>query len=166
MFAGDDEGGKPWCRIASLIETAKINGVETVAYLKATLQAIAGGHPEKRFDDLLPREFTTSSPPHVRGGRRSLAVLWRRCCTCSRPIMPNLGRCTRRMPVSQGWTKTRWPAARSAEPTHATHFMPQTRDARHPADPGYRMATVRAQKALPRSDTVATAQGVLFELFN
>ena len=28
LFAGHDEGGKAWGRIASLIETAKINGVE------------------------------------------------------------------------------------------------------------------------------------------
>ena len=40
LFAGHDEGGKAWGRIASLIETAKINGVEPFAYLKATLEAI------------------------------------------------------------------------------------------------------------------------------
>ncbi|RKF12237.1 transposase domain-containing protein [Roseovarius spongiae] len=28
MFAGHDEGGRAWGRIASLIETAKVNGVE------------------------------------------------------------------------------------------------------------------------------------------
>jgi hypothetical protein len=32
---------------ASLIETCKINGVEPFAYLKATLTAIANGHPQK-----------------------------------------------------------------------------------------------------------------------
>lgn len=32
LFAGHDEGGKAWGRIASLIETAKINGVEPFAY--------------------------------------------------------------------------------------------------------------------------------------
>jgi hypothetical protein len=36
LFAGHDEGGIAWGRIASLIETAKINGVEHFAYLKAT----------------------------------------------------------------------------------------------------------------------------------
>ena len=61
LFAGHDEGGKAWGRIASLIETAKINGVEPFAYLKATLEAIAAGHPKTRIDDLLPWNFTPSS---------------------------------------------------------------------------------------------------------
>jgi len=51
----------PWGRIASLIETAKINGVEPFAYLKATLEAIAAGHPQNRIDDLLPWNFQPSS---------------------------------------------------------------------------------------------------------
>ena len=61
LFAGHDEGGKAWGRIASLIETAKINGVEPFAYLQATLEAIANGHPKKRIDDLLPWNFQPSS---------------------------------------------------------------------------------------------------------
>ena len=61
LFAGHDEGGKAWGRIASLIETCKINGVEPFAYLKATLEAIAAGHPQNRIDDLLPWNFTPSS---------------------------------------------------------------------------------------------------------
>ena len=61
LFAGHDEGGKAWGRIASLIETAKINGVEPFAYLKATLEAIANGHPQARIDDLLPWNFQPSS---------------------------------------------------------------------------------------------------------
>ncbi|MDF1710501.1 MAG: transposase domain-containing protein, partial [Paracoccaceae bacterium] len=48
-------------RIASLIETAKINGVEPFAYLKATLEAIAAGHPQGQIDDLLPWNFMRSS---------------------------------------------------------------------------------------------------------
>ena len=61
LFAGHDEGGKAWGRIASLIETAKLNGVEPFAYLKATLEAIANGHPQARIDDLLPWNFQPSS---------------------------------------------------------------------------------------------------------
>ncbi len=41
LFAGHGEGGRAWGRIASLIETAKINGVSPFSYLKA----IAAGHP-------------------------------------------------------------------------------------------------------------------------
>jgi len=61
LFAGHDEGGHAWGRIASLTETAKINGVEPFAYLKATLAAIADGHPQGQIDDLLPWNFKPSS---------------------------------------------------------------------------------------------------------
>ncbi|UWQ82731.1 IS66 family transposase [Leisingera caerulea] len=61
LFAGHDEGGRAWGCIASLIATAKINGVEPFAYLKATLEAIAAGHPASRLDELLPWNFQTSS---------------------------------------------------------------------------------------------------------
>lgn len=61
LFAGHDEGGIAWGRIASLIETCKINGIEPFAYLKATLQAIANGHPQSRLDDLLPWNSKPSS---------------------------------------------------------------------------------------------------------
>ena len=44
-----------------LIETCKINGVEPFAYLKATLTAIAKGHPQSRIDDLLSWSFKPSS---------------------------------------------------------------------------------------------------------
>ena len=56
-----DEGGRALGRIASLIGTAKINGIEPFAYLKATLKAIANGHPQSRIDDLLTRNFKLSS---------------------------------------------------------------------------------------------------------
>lgn len=57
LFAGHDEGGRTWGRIASLIETCKLNGVEPYAYLKATLEAIAKGHPASRIDELMPWNF-------------------------------------------------------------------------------------------------------------
>ena len=38
LFAGHDEGGAAWARIASLVETAKMNRVNPHAYLKATLE--------------------------------------------------------------------------------------------------------------------------------
>lgn len=60
-FAGHDEGGKNWGRIASLIETCKLNNVEPYAYLKATLEAIAAGHPAARIDQLLPWNFRKST---------------------------------------------------------------------------------------------------------
>jgi len=61
LFAGHDEGGHAWGRIASLTATAKVNDVEPFANLKATLEAIASGHPANRIDDLLPWNFQPSS---------------------------------------------------------------------------------------------------------
>ena len=61
LFAGHDEGAAAWARIASLIETAKMNGVNPHAYLKATLEAIAAGHPASDIDRLLPWAFTPIS---------------------------------------------------------------------------------------------------------
>ena len=60
LFAGHDEDGKAWGRIASLIETAKINGVEPFTYLKATLEAIATGHPKKPNRRFAPLELQTA----------------------------------------------------------------------------------------------------------
>jgi len=39
----------------------KIDRVEPFTYLKATLTAIANGHPQSRIDDLLPWNFKPSS---------------------------------------------------------------------------------------------------------
>ena len=61
LFAGHDEGAAAWARIASLIETAKMNGIDPHAYLKATLEAIAAGHPAAQIDQLLPWAFTPTS---------------------------------------------------------------------------------------------------------
>ena len=57
LFAGHDEGGRNWGRIASLIEPCKLNNVAPYAYLKATLEAIALGHPAARIDELMPWNF-------------------------------------------------------------------------------------------------------------
>ncbi len=61
LFAGHDEGGKNWGRIASLIETCKLNGIEPFAYLKTTLQAIASGLPANQIDELMPWAFNQAS---------------------------------------------------------------------------------------------------------
>lgn len=43
------------------IETCKINCIKPFAYLKASLCAIANGHPQSCLDDLLPWNFRPSS---------------------------------------------------------------------------------------------------------
>ena len=57
LFAGHDEGGHTWARMASLIETCKINNIEPYAYLRRTLEAITNGHPKSKIDDLMPWAF-------------------------------------------------------------------------------------------------------------
>jgi len=61
LFAGHDEGGHTWARIASVIETCKLNGLDPYAYLRGTLTAIAAGHPASRIDELMPWEFRQTS---------------------------------------------------------------------------------------------------------
>ena len=57
LFAGHDEGAASWARIASLIGTCRMNGVEPYGYIKAVLEAITAGHPAARIDDFLPWAF-------------------------------------------------------------------------------------------------------------
>ncbi|MCP4933744.1 MAG: IS66 family transposase [bacterium] len=61
LFAGHDEGGKNWGLFASLIETCKLNGINPFDYLKATLEALASGHPQSRIDELMPWAFKKKS---------------------------------------------------------------------------------------------------------
>ena len=53
LFAGSDRGGDSAALIYSLIGTARLNGVDPYAYLRAVLERI-GAHPINRIDELLP----------------------------------------------------------------------------------------------------------------
>lgn len=63
LFAGHDEGGIAWGRIASLIETCKINGVKPFAYPKTKRQAIAAYHP-KAASTICSRETSARQAEH------------------------------------------------------------------------------------------------------
>ena len=54
LFAGSDGGGEHWATIASLVETAKLNGVDPYAYLADVVARIVAGHPQHQIDELLP----------------------------------------------------------------------------------------------------------------
>ena len=56
MFVGSDGGGKRAAAIYSLIETAKLNGVNPQAWLTDVLARIAD-HPINKIDELLPWNF-------------------------------------------------------------------------------------------------------------
>lgn len=53
LFAGSDRGGERAAAIYSLIETAKLNDVNSEAWLRNVL-ACTASHPAKRIADLLP----------------------------------------------------------------------------------------------------------------
>lgn len=63
LFAGHDEGGRSWARMASLIGSAKMNGVDPYAYLLYLFTRLAQGHLNKDIDALMPWAYATNSNP-------------------------------------------------------------------------------------------------------
>jgi transposase len=54
LFAGHDEGAVNWACLASLIETAKLHGLNPQTYLADILIKLVNGWPMKKLDELLP----------------------------------------------------------------------------------------------------------------
>jgi transposase len=73
LFAGSDEGGERAAILYTLIETAKLNGIDPEAWLADCLQRVADGHPISRLDALLPwkqgvgQQISSSSEPVTNG---------------------------------------------------------------------------------------------------
>jgi len=57
LFYGSDKGGERAAAAYTLLETAKLNGINPQAYLTWVFEVIAD-HPINRVDDLLPWNFT------------------------------------------------------------------------------------------------------------
>jgi len=62
LFAGSDPGGERAAALYSLIGTAKLNGLDPMAYLRHVLSVIAT-HPINRIDALLPWQIELPSVP-------------------------------------------------------------------------------------------------------
>jgi len=54
LFAGSHSGGERAAAMYSILQTAKLNGVNPEAYLIDTLAKIAAGHPISRISELMP----------------------------------------------------------------------------------------------------------------
>jgi transposase len=63
-FAGSDQGGERAAAIYTLIETAKLNGVDPKAWLADVLARLSD-HPAKRVDELMPWNWRTAVPAAV-----------------------------------------------------------------------------------------------------
>ena len=62
LFMGSDAGGERAAAFYSLVETAKLNGVDPEAYLREVFERIAE-HPINRVDELLPWNIRRLSTP-------------------------------------------------------------------------------------------------------
>ncbi|MGE5713282.1 MAG: IS66 family transposase [Betaproteobacteria bacterium] len=60
-FAGSDEGGRRAAAMYTLIETAKLNGIDPRARLADVLARLPG-HPARRIDELLPWNWQKTAP--------------------------------------------------------------------------------------------------------
>ena len=72
LFMGSDAGGERAASIYSLVETAKLNGLDPQAYLQEVLTRIAD-HPVNRIDELLPWNIGQRALGHVRQEQRLAA---------------------------------------------------------------------------------------------
>ena len=81
LFAGSDGGAETWAILASLLQTARLNGVEPFAYLTDILERMVRGHTIDRIDELMPWNYTARSRGRIthvnkntRGPPRTLTV--------------------------------------------------------------------------------------------
>jgi len=64
LFAGSDQGGERAAAIYTLIETAKLNGLDPELYLREILRRIAD-HPINRISELMPWNIALAMPVRV-----------------------------------------------------------------------------------------------------
>lgn len=59
LFAGSDGGGNTWATVATLLQTAKMNNVDPLAWLTQTLERIADRWPISQIDQLMPWNYSS-----------------------------------------------------------------------------------------------------------
>ena len=69
-FAGSDRGGERAAAVYTLVETAKLNGVDPQAWLADVLARLPD-HPAKRVGDLLPWNWGAARPDVATVGQPS-----------------------------------------------------------------------------------------------
>jgi hypothetical protein len=63
LFAGSKAGGERAAAIYSVIETAKLNGLEPQAYIADVIAKIASNWPAARWDELMPWNWSADRTP-------------------------------------------------------------------------------------------------------
>ena len=63
LFAGSKAGGERAAAIYTVIETAKLNGLEPQAYIADVIAKIAGDWPASRWDELMPWNWQAPAEP-------------------------------------------------------------------------------------------------------
>jgi transposase len=61
LFAGSDGGARHWAVLASLIETAKLNGIDPQAWMTWAIARYVDGHPQSQLDGLLPWNYAKTA---------------------------------------------------------------------------------------------------------
>jgi transposase len=61
LFAGSDSGGRRAAIVYTVVETARLNGLDPEAYLRDVLARIAD-HPIRRIGELLPWDVARWPP--------------------------------------------------------------------------------------------------------
>ena len=72
LFAGSDGGGRTWATIATLLQTAKMNDVDPLAWLTQTLERIAKRWPISQIDEIMPWNYKASTDKRRCGERARL----------------------------------------------------------------------------------------------
>ena len=68
LFAGADSGGRHWAIVMTLIQTAKLNGVEPLAWLTDVLERVVSGQTKRnQLDTLLPWNWRAATEAGTAG---------------------------------------------------------------------------------------------------